>query len=149
MSQVSVVLFMVVVGGLIALQGAVNSALGKFLEHPIHAAIVSFSTGLLALFVASFFLKSGLPTFSKILTAPKIILIGGLLGSVFVTSVILCVPKIGVASVILAALCGQVILSLILDHFGAFGVPKQPVDFKRICGALLVISGLVLINWRK
>ncbi|MCM8537023.1 MAG: DMT family transporter [Lentisphaeraceae bacterium] len=149
MSQVSIVLFMVVVGSLIALQGAVNPALGKYLGQPLHAALISFGTGFCALFIASFFLKTGLPSAEKILSAPKVYLIGGLLGSVFVVSVILCVPKIGVGKMVWATLCGQVILSLILDHFGAFGVPKQPVDFKRICGALLVIAGLVLINWRK
>jgi bacterial/archaeal transporter family-2 protein len=149
MNQTVIVLFMVFVGSLIALQGSVNGALGKFLDHPLHAALFSFSTGLLALLIASLFMKSGFPSPSKIFSAPKVMLIGGLLGSVFVTSVILCVPKIGVASVVLAALCGQVIFSLILDHFGAFGMAKAPIDFRRALGALLVISGLVLINYRK
>ena len=149
MSHTPVIVFMVFVGSLIALQGSVNSALGKFLEHPLHAAIISFGTGLIALLVATLFMKTGLPSPAKIFSAPKVILIGGLLGSVFVTSVILCVPKVGVANVVMAALCGQIILSLILDHFGAFGMPKQAVDVKRLIGALLVICGVVLINYKK
>jgi bacterial/archaeal transporter family-2 protein len=148
-NQVSIVIFMFLAGSLIALQGSVNSALGKFLEHPLHAAIVSFSLGLLALFIASLCLKTGLPSPTKIFSAPKIILIGGLLGAVFVTSVILCVPKIGVANVVMAALCGQIVLSILLDHFGAFGVVARPVDFKRLGGAVLVVVGVILVSWPK
>ena len=59
------------------------------------------------------------------------------------------IPKIGVANVLLAALCGQIIFSITLDYFGAFGVPKQPIDFKRAAGALLVLSGVILINLQK
>ena len=140
---------MIFAGSLIALQGSVNSALGKYLEHPLHAAMFSFGSGFIALCLAAFFMKAGFPGYSKISAAPKIILIGGLLGTVFVTSVIFSVPKIGIASVVLACLCGQVVFSIILDHFGAFGMPKYAVDIKRILGALLVISGLVLINYKK
>ena len=140
---------MVFIGSLIALQGSVNSALGKFLDHPLHAAIFSFASGLIALMIATFFLKSGLPSATKIFTTPKIILIGGLLGAVFVTSVIFCVPKIGVANVVVAALCGQILLSIALDHFGAFGMPRRAIDIKRIGGALLIICGLFLVTFQK
>lgn len=146
MNQVSIVIFMFLAGSLIALQGSVNSALGKFLEHPLHAAIVSFSLGLVALLITSFCLKSGLPSPAKIFSAPKVILIGGLLGAVFVSSVIFCVPKIGVANVVMAALCGQIVLSLLLDHFGVFGVTARPVDFKRLVGAVLVVVGVILVS---
>ena len=146
MNQVSIVIFMFFVGSLIALQGSLNSALGKFLEHPLHAAIVSFGMGLVALLIASLCLKTGLPSPTKIFSAPKVILIGGLLGAVFVTSVILCVPKIGVANVVMAALCGQIVLSILLDHFGAFGVNARPIDFKRLAGAVLVVVGVILVS---
>ncbi|WDE98668.1 DMT family transporter [Lentisphaera profundi] len=146
MNQISIVIFMFFVGSLIALQGSVNSALGKFLEHPLHAAIFSFGLGLVALLIASLCLKTGLPTTAKIFSAPKVILIGGLLGAVFVTSVILCVPKVGVANVVMAALCGQIVLSLILDHFGVFGAAARPIDLKRLAGALFVIIGVILVS---
>lgn len=149
MNNMSVILLMVFAGSLIALQGSVNSALGKYLEHPLHAAMFSFGSGFVALCLAALFMKAGFPGLSKLVAAPKMILIGGLLGTVFVTSVIFSVPKIGVASVVLACLCGQVVLSMILDHFGVLGMPKHSIDFKRVVGALLVISGLVLINYRQ
>ena len=148
MNNVSVILLMVFAGSLIALQGSVNSALGKYLEHPLQAAIFSFGSGFIALCLAALIMKTGFPSVTKVSAAPKMILIGGLLGTVFVTSVIFSVPKIGVASVVLACLCGQVVFSMVLDHFGAFGMPRYAIDLKRVL-ALLVISGLVLINYKQ
>jgi len=140
---------MIFVGSLISLQGSANSALGKYLEHPLHAAIVSFSSGLLVLCLVSLFMKIGFPSATKVLATPKSLLIGGFLGTIYVTSVIVCAPKVGVATVVLAALCGQIIFSLVLDHIGAFGMPQNPIDLPRVIGACLMILGLMVINHKK
>ena len=93
-------------------------------------------------------LTEGLPDISKVAAAPKVTLIGGALGVVYVTSMILFVPKIGVASALIAALCGQVILSILLDHFGVLGLQPNTASPSRIAGGLLIILGLFLINYK-
>ena len=128
------------------MQGAVNSQLGKHLGEPLHSAMFSFGSGFLTLIIAALIMGKGFPSAAKIIEAPKIFLIGGLLGTFFVTSCIIFIPKIGIANVLLAALCGQIIFSLIFDYFGILGLPKQPLDFKRAAGALLVLSGVILLN---
>ena len=128
------------------MQGAVNSQLGKHLGEPLHSAMFSFGSGFLTLIIAALIMGKGFPSPGKIAEAPKIYLIGGLLGTFFVTSCIIFIPKIGIANVLLAALCGQIIFSLIFDSFGILGLQKQPVDFKRAAGALLVLSGVILLN---
>ena len=85
-------------------------------------------------------MKAGLPSFSKLAAAPKMILIVAYWYSICSFGDFCC-TKIGVASVVLACLCGQVVLSMILDHF-MLGMPKHCINFKRVVGALLVISGL-------
>ncbi len=128
------------------MQGAVNSQLGKHLGEPLHSAMFSFGSGFLTLIIAVAVMGKGLPSIDKIAEAPKIYLIGGLLGTFFVTSCIIFIPKIGIANVLLAALCGQIIFSLIFDYFGILGLAKQPIDLKRAAGALLVLSGVILLN---
>ena len=128
------------------MQGAVNSQLGKHLGEPLHSAMFSFGSGFLTLIIATLLMGKGFPSIEKISNAPKIYLIGGLLGTFFVTSCIIFIPKIGIANVLLAALCGQIIFSLIFDYFGILGLPKQPIDLKRAAGAILVLSGVILLN---
>jgi transporter family-2 protein len=37
-------------------------------------------------------------------------------------------------------------MALALDHLGALGLPREPVNLGRIAGALLVIAGVVLVR---
>ena len=148
MNQIILTVFIVFVGSLIAIQGVANSALGKHLGEPLHAALISFGSGFLLLLVLTLTFTEGLPDISKVAAAPKVTLIGGALGVVYVTSMILFVPKIGVASALIAALCGQVILSILLDHFGVLGLQANAASPSRIAGGLLIILGLFLINYK-
>ena len=148
MNQIILTAFIVFVGSLIAIQGVANSALGKHLGEPLHAALISFGSGFLLLLALTLTLTEGLPDISKVAAAPKVTLIGGALGVVYVTSMILFVPKIGVASALIAALCGQVILSILLDHFGVLGLKANAASPSRIAGGLLIILGLFLINYK-
>ncbi|MNP55794.1 hypothetical protein D3C76_1504640 [compost metagenome] len=45
------------------------------------------------------------------------------------------------------ALAGQVVASLLLDHFGWFGLVERQVTMPRVLGALLLIGGVVLIQF--
>lgn len=140
------VLLTILVGCLVALQGAINSQLGKVLSHPLQAAFISFLTGTIVLMIALWVSKFGFPTYSQVSTVHPSLLIGGIFGAIFVTSTILFIPKIGVANVLIAAVTGQMLLSLILDHFGLFGLDKQPASISRIAGVLFVVLGLYLVN---
>ena len=146
MNKLLIIFLVMIVGSLIAWQGAINAQLGKILSHPLQAAFISFLGGTLALAAALMLMQIGFPSFSVIRGVPPYLLIGGLLGAIFVTSVILFVPKIGVANVLIAAVAGQLVLSLIIDNYGLLGVPKQDISMTRIAGTLLVIAGLFLVN---
>jgi uncharacterized membrane protein YdcZ (DUF606 family) len=37
-------------------------------------------------------------------------------------------------------------MALLLDHLGALGLAREPINFGRIAGALLVIAGVVLVK---
>ena len=41
---------------------------------------------------------------------------------------------------------GQMMLSLILDHFGFMGVPKQPITMTRLAGVAMLIGGVLLVR---
>jgi transporter family-2 protein len=134
------------IGGIIAFQGPINSELGKILSHPIQAAIISFTTGTLTVIFAALIFKSGFPTGQTIASAPKVLLLGGVLGCIYIIANILFIPQIGVFKMLISILVGQVVVSLIIDNIGLFGVPRQAINFQRILGASLVIAGIVVIN---
>ena len=148
MNQIFIAIFMMLAGSLLAVQGTVNSSLGKYLEEPLHAALISFGSGFVFLCIISIIVTGGLPSFSKIVSAPTVTLTGGFLGVVFVTSIIICVPKIGVANALVASICGQIILSLILDHYGVLGLSINPISVSKLLGVCFIFVGLLLLNYK-
>lgn len=141
-----IITYAIIAGCLVSVQGAVNSQLGTLLSHPLQAAFISFLVGTLGLWIMVLLLNESLPQLSQLKTIPIKLYVGGLLGAVFITSTIVLIPKIGVANMLIAALIGQIIGSLVLDHFGLFGVPQKAIELSRIAGAGCVILGLYIIN---
>ncbi len=90
----------------------------------------------------------GWPTIglSQLRAVPPVLYIGGMLGAIYVTSVILLVPKIGVANTLIAVIVGQVLLSLVLDHLGFLNLPMQRISGLRMIGASLVVTDLILVS---
>lgn len=136
----------IIAGGLTALQGAFNANLGKTLSHPLQATLISFTVGTLGTLATLALLRAGLPSLSRLAGIPPYLFLGGLFGALFITATILFIPKIGVASMLVAALLGQMLISLGIDHFGLFGVPVHTASLQRFAGVGFVILGLFLLT---
>jgi transporter family-2 protein len=133
---------MIISGWMFGVQSSINGALGKRIG-VFESSFFSFLLGtVVLLFVVIFFGKGNFWTFTEV---PKWQLIGGLLGVFIVTSTILAVPNIGVASAVFAIMLGQIMISIVIDHFGLFNVPVIPFDLLRLTGVVLMIAGLFLI----
>jgi bacterial/archaeal transporter family-2 protein len=127
-------------------QATVNSKLAESVSSPILAAFISFAVGTVSLFV--YILLTGVPlsNLANSKNAPLIAWIGGFLGAFFVAVMATVVPKIGVALAFSLAIGGQMIVTLLIDHFGWLGVPEKPISLTRIAGAALITIGVVLIR---
>lgn len=138
-------LLVLVAGVMIAVQAPTNAILAKAGGSPVLAALISFVIGTLALFAA--WLASGnRPAASAFAGLPWYAWIGGLYGAVFVGAAAYAAPRIGLASLVTIGISGQIAAALWLDHYGALGLPREPVNLGRIVGALLVIAGVVLVR---
>jgi len=135
----------VIAGIFIAIQAPTNAILGKASGSPVVAAFISFVVGTLALgtMVAA---SSGRVFAPELKGVPWYAWVGGLYGAFFVAMAAFAAPRIGVATMLTAAIGGQIIAALMLDHFGLLGLARQPVSMERIAGAVLVLIGAVLVR---
>ena len=132
-------------GAMIALQAPTNAILAKAGGSPVLAALISFAVGTVALTVA--WLASGSrPGSAAFAGLPWYAWLGGLYGAFFVAIAAYAAPRIGLASLITIGIAGQIGMALWLDHVGALGLPREPINVGRIVGALLVIGGVVLVR---
>lgn len=130
-------------GAIVAVQSPINASLGKKIGG-IEATTVSFVVGLLLAIILTFTIGKG--NLRELTQVKFWELTGGLLGVVFVTCMLLAVPKIGVATAMIATFTGQLMMGFVVDHFGWFGVPAQPFDLKRAMSVPALALGVWLMK---
>jgi len=139
-------LLALIAGAMMPTQAAINNKLAGYVASPVSAAFISFLIGTVGLFIYMVATRTPLGSLLNIKDAPPIAWIGGLLGAFFVTCTVILAPRIGVAMTFSLIVAGQMLITLVLDHFGFLGLDEKPVSIPRILGVLLIIGGVVLIR---
>lgn len=135
----------ILAGGATALQAPTNARLATAVSSPVNAAFVSFAVGTAALGLLALALQTR-PDVAAAKSLPWWAWVGGLYGCVFVVAAAWGVPRLGVALTITLMVAGQLLASLLLDHFGAMGVPRQPINWSKVAGVALVVAGALLVR---
>jgi bacterial/archaeal transporter family-2 protein len=131
-------------GGLIALQAPINSTLGRSVG-TFQAAFLSFAIGTVALTLIAALAKGGFAQIGEARGLAWYYLIGGLLGAVYVTTVLVTVRSLGAGGVTAATIAGQLSLSVAVDHFGWLGVDRSPITALKVAGIVLLAAGVFLV----
>jgi transporter family-2 protein len=135
-----------VAGMLLPVQNGINAELRLVVGHPILAATIQFIGGTIALVVVSIAMRVPLPETGKLSAAPWWVWLGGLCGAAYIITALLLAPRLGAATLMAVSVAGQLLVSLILDHFGLIGYPLHPVNAWRLVGAGLLLAGVGLIQ---
>jgi bacterial/archaeal transporter family-2 protein len=139
-------LLAVLAGGSVALQQVLNASLRAHLGSPWWAGTASYFVGLIAMLAVALIAPGPRFTESLMRDTPWISWAGGLFGAIFIGIAIFMVPRLGAATTLALIVVGQMIGSLIFDHFGLFGVPQQAANLTRMAGAAFLILGVVLVR---
>jgi transporter family-2 protein len=128
------------------LQQAMNVSLRHALGSAAWAGFVSYLGGTLCMLLFVLALREAWPQQGAMARADWWAWTGGFFGAVYIVISIFLVPRLGAAAFIALLIAGQMIASLVLDHFGLFGIPRNPADVTRIVGAALLVAGVVLMR---
>lgn len=132
-------------GSLLSVQAPLNAALSRAIGGPVNAALVSFVVGTLALAGVATVLRAE-PNMAAVRALPWWAWCGGLCGAVFVSGAAYAAPKLGVATLLTLGVASQLMMAVVLDHYGAFGMARQALSLGRVAGIALVIVGAVLVR---
>ncbi|MFT8872983.1 MAG: DMT family transporter [Sporolactobacillus sp.] len=147
LAVVGLILWGLASGMVSPVQTAVNGKLRIALHSPFLASMVSFLIGTLTLIIITLAIDHRIRISRRLIkSAPWWLWVGGPLGVIFVTSNILLLPLLGAALSVVAVLCGQMVMALVVDHFGWFGVPRHTLNGPRFAGLALMIAGILLIQ---
>ena len=140
-------LLAVIAGAVVPFQSAINANLGRGLGHPLWATLASLLVSIAVLLPIILMLRLLLPSLGFISKAPLWMWAGGAFGVCFISLALVLLPRLGASGFIALALAGQVIASLVLDHFGWFGLMERQLTPPRLLGAILLIAGVGLIQF--
>ena len=139
-------LFAFVAGAALPVQFSINAVLRGFVGGPAVAATISFFGGTLALIVVALVLRESWPLGEAVARAPGWAWVGGLLGALYVLATIIVIPRLGAATTVGLILAGQVLASIVIDHFGLIRVPVHELNIPRLAGAVLIVIGVALVQ---
>jgi bacterial/archaeal transporter family-2 protein len=146
MSRLLAVFATVAVGALVAFQPPVNSELGKRTS-VLAAAFISTLIAAIALAVLAVALGEA-GHVRDIRHIPLGYLTGGLLGAALISVSLVTVRTLGAGGVVAATLCGQLVVSAILDRFGVLGLDRVGLTPTRLLGFALLVGGTALVTAR-
>lgn len=138
MAQYAIIMLVAGIG--IPILAALNAALGARIGSPAVAATVLFAVAFGA--TATVMLATGPQAMTKIVSAPKHLLLAGLLVAFYVLSITHVAPHFGVGNAVFFVLLGQLVSAAAIDHFGLFGAQLSPLNWVRITGISVMAAGV-------
>jgi transporter family-2 protein len=145
MDRGAAVLVAVGLGGVLAAQAPLNSELGRTVGG-IQASVVAVAVSLVALVGFALVAGGGAGDLRRTGDSPlHVVLGGGVIGAMYVGSIVWTVRALGAGGLTAATIAGQLALAMVIDHFGWFGVDRSPVDISKVAGVALLAAGTYLV----
>lgn len=126
-----------------AVQGSINSVLGKKIGILQASLIVHILATVLLIFLL--LITKSKNTFSLWREIPWYLYLGGLLGVIISYTVIISIPKLGVAVATTAIITVQVLAAAMIDHLGLFGLEEVPFNWLKLLGIFFLAVGVRLL----
>jgi transporter family-2 protein len=131
------------IGVTLALHLAMNADVGKKIENVRAANAVFWAIG--ALVALSIWLASpNRSAISRLGEVNPALLLAGLLGASLVLGIAILIPRIGAGPTNVISLSGQVIMGMLISHFGILSSTHQPITPLKILGIAIMLGGAVM-----
>ena len=135
-----------IAGALQAWGPPMNGALRSALTNPWLASLISFLPVVAFLACVSLCQPRPMPTAEGIAAMPWWAPLGGLVGAFAVVAGLLSVDPVGAGALAGLTITANILMSLIIDKYGWFGMEVHPLGPGRMLGAALMVGGIALIS---
>jgi bacterial/archaeal transporter family-2 protein len=139
------IVFSLLAGVLIAVQGIFNTNLSSKAGLWLTTTIVH-GVGLIGSIIIYFLVKDG--SIKSIFEVNKVYLLGGLLGVIIVFSVMQGIIHAGPAFSVSVLLISQLLIALLINTLGLFGIEPVSLSLNKIIGVAVMIGGIVIFQFK-
>ncbi|MGG1660421.1 DMT family transporter [Brevibacillus sp. NRS-1366] len=135
-------------GMMMPVQSAANVQLRSALTSPYLALAIAYFIGFLLLFILCITQKNTISTlFHALKTKQSWAWLGGAVGVIAVLANLVSAPVLGASLTFALLLTGQMAMSIVIDHFGFFHMPKRKASASRLIGITVILGGILLIRY--
>lgn len=134
-------------GAFISMQASANGSFRRNLGDPAFASFFSICGTFITACALMLLYRPAVPSWAVIRSTPWWNWIGGPLGAMIVLSGAALIPRLGAAVFISAVVAGQLLSSVLLDHFALLGLETRAITPGRVLGALMVVAGVACIKF--
>jgi transporter family-2 protein len=129
-------------GAAIGFQVPLSNITGQRLGSLSSVFLVHLSGAIISMIILAFSGGENIREWRSIALYP---IIAGALGIVIISSFIFTIPRIGTTGALGLAIAVQLIIGMVVDHFGLFEVTLRPMNLPRVGGAILLLLGAWII----
>lgn len=137
-----VVLVGLIGGAAVGIQSPIVGAMGQRLGAVAGSLVVHMSGMVLS---ALLLVAYGGQNIREWRQLPWYMLLSGIFGLVLFQTINITLPRLGSAAMITLIIVGQLLIGLLIDHFGWLGVTVHPVSIGRLFGVAALLLGAYLI----
>ena len=120
--------------------------MGKAINSSYYSTWIVFSIAVLTVSSGLIAFRPAPPNWNDLVQTPKLYFLGGVLGALYIMSIILVAPKLGIGVTTMLALLGQIFAAMLIDHFGWLGVAVHSIGWMRVIGLILMICGVYMVK---
>lgn len=137
------IVFSIVAGMAMSVQGVMNTRLGEGIGNMEANAFVQGTAFALALIVLIFWRQG---SFTSLGQVNKLYWLGGVLGIVITLTVMLGIKSLGTTLAISIILISQLLIAALIDAFGLMGSEKIAFGWTKYAGLALMTGGMLLFK---
>lgn len=136
---IPIIIIGVISGAAIGLQGPMASIITHKLGILESVFIIHFGGAIIALVPLLLIQKGG--NLSQWRDLPWYVFLAGVFGLVVFAAVSYLIPRVGVAPAMMLIILGQVVIGVILDHYGMLGAAVRQFSVLKLAGILIMLAG--------
>jgi transporter family-2 protein len=137
------VLLAVLTGAIISVYLPMNSVISRYLGSPVAANVSFFAVALLTS-ILIFTMFGDIRAVYRVKNIPPYLFLTGVVSALMVLDTTFLIPKLGARKLFILLIAGQVVMAMVISHFGILESQKDPITFQKLIGAALLIVGAIV-----
>jgi transporter family-2 protein len=123
-----------------------NSSVAKYVGSSIAANVIFFIVALLTSTLI-FILSGRWDTINHLKDVPAFLYLAGFVSAFVVLGTTILIPHIGARKFFILLITGQILMAMVVSHFGILESPKDPINLQKMIGAAFVLAGAVFSTY--